>query len=67
MLTADLLVAELRSSVLDYGRSELTALPEELKSHRLFSAVQEEIDNIEVDLNLIESLKEAAIRPFFEL
>ena len=53
----------LRSSVLDYGRSELAALPEELKSHRLFSAVQEEIDNIEVDLNLIESLKEAAIRP----
>ena len=63
VLTADLLVAELRSSVLDYGRSELAALPEELKSHRLFSAVQEEIDNIEVDLNLIESLKEAAIRP----
>ena len=33
VLTADLDVAELRSSVLDYSRSELSALPTELKSH----------------------------------
>lgn len=62
-LVPELVVANVYASVVAFGRTQLSTLPKSLHSHRLFAAVREEIDDIETDLNLIESLKVDAIRP----
>lgn len=59
----DIVTSNVQSSVVNVGRKLLTKLPEALQSHRLLLAVQDEISNIEVDLNLIEDLKFDGFRP----
>ena len=56
-------VSTIHAEVVAFAKSLLALLPDCLHSHRLFTAVSDEVVDIECNSNLIDSLKHDAIRP----